>query len=158
MKKQLAIICDLDGTLCNIKHRLHLHPSNRGITTEPYLQDAYDEFNSYLIYDKPYWRIWLLLKLANLFRIKIIFMTARPSKFEFMTHCWIKRYWLTYRLLFLRGGGDNRSDWEVKKDYYDPMDKNYFKIILAIDDRESVCKMWRSLGLRTLKVRNGGIK
>ena len=62
----------------------------------------------------------------------------------------LKASWVGYSFrmdhVFMRSSGDKRPDTQVKADILKFIPKD--KVVLVIDDRPSVCRMWRENGLR----------
>lgn len=57
--------------------------------------------------------------------------------------------------LFMRAEGDFRRDTVVKREIYDNHIKNEYNVLGVFDDRRSVVKMWRELGLTCFDVADG---
>jgi len=129
------IIADLDGTLCDSNHRMHLFREKR-----------YDEFNSRACEDAPIENICNMirsLKNSDPSEVKVIIMTAREEKWRNKTVDWLKRYDIPWDLLHMRPNGDQRSDWQVKEEMFllKHCNKN---IWFAIEDRKECVNMWRN--------------
>ena len=60
-----------------------------------------------------------------------------------------------YSDLFMRADGDYRADSIVKEEIYHDKIEPVYNVLLVLDDRDSVVKMWRSLGLTCLQVAEG---
>ena len=52
----------------------------------------------------------------------------------------------------MRPNQDQRSDVVVKEELFNSHVRGKYNPWLVIDDRPSVCRMWRSLGLKVLQV------
>jgi len=148
-----CIIVDIDGTLSNCDHRLHLivdqsktHPS---IST---FKPDYDWFNKESQFDKPYKDV---LELISHYPHKVILMTGRSDKWAEITNDWLQENNIRYDALFMRTEGDRRSDYKVKKEmYFDHIDRTH-KVDFVLEDRDRVVKMWRDIGLTCLQVKKG---
>ncbi len=143
------VLCDLDGTLCNIDHRLHYVKGEK---------KDWKGFFAELINDTP--RIEVVDKLMKFEGegYEIFFVSARPDNYREQTEIWLSECFKGYRphkTLFMRRENDKRPDTEVKLDLLN----NYFKdktwIHTVIDDRPSVIRMWREQGLNVIDVGNG---
>ena len=68
------------------------------------------------------------------------------------TEDWLLKHEIPYRHLFMRNNGDGREDTVIKSEIADllPLEQ----VAYVIDDRPSVLRMWRGLGLTTLAVGN----
>ena len=58
---------------------------------------------------------------------------------------------INYHQLYMRPAKDVRGDNEVKKEIFQNSIKDKFDILFVVDDRLSVVKMWRSIGLVCLQ-------
>lgn len=55
----------------------------------------------------------------------------------------------------MRPAGDKRRDDIIKAEIFDQHIRGHHNILLVLDDRDSVVKMWRSMGLTCLQVAEG---
>ena len=149
-----TIICDLDGTLCDITHRLrHVEQSPKN----------WDAFFSGVLDDsvnKPVLRV--LSKFRN--TAEIIFCSGRPERCRKDTYLWLYRFacyetvsgfeeFKNYKL-YMRKDGDFRPDHEVKQEILDSsIDKD--RVLFVLDDRQQVVDMWRRNGLTCFQVAEG---
>jgi hypothetical protein len=69
---------------------------------------------------------------------------------------WITKYNLPIDDLFMRSGGDHRKDSVVKEEILLTHILPFYTPILAVDDREAVCEVWRRYNIPVLKVTNPG--
>lgn len=69
---------------------------------------------------------------------------------------WLKRNNVRYEHLFMRNGGDFRDDTIIKQEILDKilLKLPKEKIILAIDDRPKVVRLWQQNGIKVLDVGN----
>jgi uncharacterized HAD superfamily protein len=137
------IICDLDGTLCNCNHRLHL--ANK---------KDWDSFNELCINDKVNADIANIISNLRSEDTFIYLVSGRDNKFRENTIEWLRLNDIWYDKLLMRDAEDHRPDNVVKKDILD----NYIersKVWFVLDDRKSVVDMWRENGLRCLQVQEG---
>lgn len=142
--KQIALIVDLDGTLTDNTHRLHMFNST--------VKD-WKAINERSRYDLP--NLWCqnLINLYSQAGYKIIFLTGRSEEFEDITREWLMRYVspaVDYTLL-MRGKLDTREDFEMKLDIYRSKIEPLYEVEFCIDDRTQVVNMWRALGLTCLQ-------
>lgn len=90
-----------------------------------------------------------------------VFVTGREAALADDTRRWIKDKFFDKGKepqkisLFTRDTGDYRSDAVVKREIYYHRINWSFKVLCVFDDRNSVVKMWRSLGLTCFQVANG---
>lgn len=136
------IICDLDGTLANIDHRLK------------YIQGDspdWDTFYSKCPDDTPNeWCVDLLfaMKMAG---CDIIIVTARRKSTEDETLQWLSKIFMPPlpELVILRDDGNHKPDYILKKRWLETINKK--DVLFVIEDRNSVVNMWREQGLVCLQ-------
>lgn len=93
-----------------------------------------------------------------------IFLAIKDKKFIFSgrkdlcrqeTVDWLLKNGLeSYHDLFMRGTGDERKDYIVKREIYEKYIKGKYNVIGVFDDRLQVCRMWYELGLPLFRVGN----
>ena len=159
-----VVLCDLDGTLCDITHRRHLvvDPANRDwnkffeLTPHDSIREITKE---------------MLLKFKEAGKT-IIFVSARPEKCRADTEAWLDKHFfyngnthspdmyhpsvtsVPYFTLIMRPDADTRDDTIVKKEILDKY-LNLLWIHAVIDDRPKVVRMWKEHGLNVIDVGEG---
>ena len=137
------IVVDLDGTLCNLKHRLHY-----------ILRDKHKDYDSFYnevggdTVNKWCSKIISLMWHSN---FEIYLVSGRPKSCLDKTTLWLDYYRIPYTSLnLLRTTGDHTTDVELKQKW---LDDSGFKdrILFTIDDRQRIVDMWRSNGLTCLQ-------
>lgn len=142
MKK--IIIFDLDGTLADGKHRLHLLP-----TTDQHLPRSWDKFNAAASGDSPIQdNIDLLISLYPKF--KTIILTGRNEIAREATVEWLRVNGIMYDELIMRGYEDARKDVAFKEEVVKKLGID--NILCAFDDLPHVVHNFRSLGITTHQV------
>ena len=146
--KKTAIICDLDGTLCDTSHRLHF-------ITDPKKKKDWDAFYAGMV-DDPI-NIWCdtIVHLASQNGIAILYVTGRPDTYCGVTLNWLRQHDCPINGLYMRKEKDNREDSVVKKEIYETQLKDNYDVLFCLEDRSQVVKMWRSLGLVCLQCQEG---
>ena len=157
------IVCDLDGTLCNIDHRLHFvqvaegapRVANSGDITYP--RKDWDSFFNGIPNDtvnEP------VLELLDKFRsgqqiYEIVFCSGRPERCRADTVDWLGAYvGYSHYELYMRQDGDFRRDDIVKQEILDKhIEKD--RVLFVLDDRDQVVDMWRRNGLTCFQVAEG---
>jgi uncharacterized HAD superfamily protein len=137
-----AIIVDLDGTLCDVEHRVHhvrSKPKNWGA------------FNQAMEHDQPYFWCIELIAAMKARDYKIFFVTGRDENFRTMTEAWLSRHQVVYDELHMRRDGDFREDSEIKEEIYLGKIEKRAQVLFVVDDRRSVVDRWRKLGLTCLQ-------
>jgi predicted kinase len=92
-----------------------------------------------------------------------IFMSGRTDGCRADTEVWLLKHvfgseMITPRLyapLLMRAAGDTRPDSVVKLELFNAHVRDQYNVRLVLDDRASVIKMWRSLGLTVFQVAEG---
>jgi predicted kinase len=129
-----CIIVDLDGTLAHANGKRGYYEWKKvGMDDVDY--DVCEIVNSSVRYGN-----------------KIIFLTGRSNECYQETKEWLEKYIYTDDfLLLMRDSKDFRPSTIVKKELYEKFVKGTFNTIFALDDKEDVCEMWRSLGIKALQ-------
>lgn len=150
------IVCDLDGTLCDIRHRQHLAQAG-----------AWDEFHDGLEQDTPRRGVAALLSACCVHgKPQIVFLTGRPEQYRTRTAVWIETHCdmsegAEYELL-MRGRDVYGSDVTVKQEllerYLDergmPAEERTSRVLI-LDDRDKIVAHFRDLGYEVWQVNEG---
>lgn len=136
-----AIICDLDGTLCDLRGR------------NPYDASTADQ-------DGVNMPVFEILTKFEFQQIYILFVSGRKEQYRqpsltFINHHFSNSSWLNRFQLFMRADDDDRKDSIVKAEIYEKHIKDKYNVKFVLDDRNQVVEMWRSLGLTCLQVAEG---
>ncbi len=145
MKKK-AIIIDLDGTLCDVEHRVH-HVKGP--------QKNWNAFNESLMHDACYEWCFELIHAMKDRGYQILFVTGRSDDCRADTTSWLSKHNVQYDELYMRGLKDFREDSYVKEDLYKDYIEPHYKVLFVVDDRKSVVQRWRELGLTCLQCAPG---
>lgn len=159
------IVCDLDGTLCDMRHRQHLAQCG-----------DWDAFHGMLDRDAPR---EVALKAINLLRNsgdedgnfpQLVFLTGRPEQYRFETEKWLSNEARMYEgddyvALLMRGKHQGGSDTVVKQEaletflrdsYGEGVGADYWMSrVLILDDRDKVVAHFRDLGYEAWQVAEG---
>ncbi len=143
MNKPLVIV-DIDGTIADVRHRLH--------HIQPPRKKTWKAFFEAMDGDTP---IEPMIRQVHELERKhdIIVVTGRPEQYRRRTEKWLKQNGVHYLRLFMRPEGDHRPDYTVKATVLREFKKG--QIVLAIDDRGPVCDMWEKNGIRCIRVDSG---
>lgn len=140
------VVFDIDGTLANPRHRLHL------IQNKP---KRWDEFFSRAEDDLA---IPAGLVVANALHhdgYKIEFWTGRPERIRNLTRTWLGQFvgwWSRDCTLRMRQDGDYRPDHIVKGEFWDSAK---FKPFIIFEDRTRVVEAFREKGAVVYQVTEG---
>ena len=128
-----AIICDLDGTLCQMVDRGPFEGWKCGS----------DEL------DIPVSNILKRFK-----DYEIILLSGRNKAWD-ETIEWLSKHGVYYDSLYMRADTDERSDRIVKKEFYEKYIEGKFNVEFVLDDRNQVVDLWREIGLKCLQTQPG---
>jgi len=148
MEKNIVIV-DIDGTLAMVGDRIK------------YLQQPkkdWDKFYEACYEDKPIPEIIDLVQRLSDAKYEIIYVTGRRESVRKKTLDWFtnKTYlWVKNSDLLMRKDNDYRSDTVIKPELLKEKGVNFKQIAFVLEDRNSVVKMWRELGVKCLQVAEG---
>lgn len=150
--KPYAIICDLDGTLCTIDHRLHY------VRQDDRRKNNWKAFSEGIKDDKL--NEWCAILLQTFYghttaSVDIILCSGRGEESRNATKEWLSRHDVSYNKLLMRRAGDYRKDSIVKEILLDFEILTRYTPYLVIDDRKQVVDMWRRRGLVCLQCAEG---
>jgi hypothetical protein len=154
MKKQDTIIVDLDGTLANVEHRKkYFKRDKKGVPNwNVIMKHAKKDTSNDGVVDIVSGCILNHHGYHNGRDLVVIICTTRPQDYERETWDWLSDNVGFYiGDLHMAKSGEKRPDTVVKKEMLKKIKKNY-NVIMAIDDRLEVCKMYREEGIFTLDV------
>lgn len=137
-----AIICDLDGTLANIEHRLH-HVKGQKKDWDAFFEGISDDTVVGPIAD--------ILDMYAFDETAVLLCSGRPERCRGKTVEWLSRNDVEYTKLYMRPNDDRRPDHIVKSQILDGILADGYEPIFVIDDRPSVVQMWRARGLTCLQ-------
>ena len=151
-----TFIFDIDGTLADVEHRRHFLSGAK---------PAWGPFFDEMINDPPLRDVCLLAELlgdhplVNQGAIKLFLFSGRPETHRKETEEWLlihaRSYFQKAEALLMRGEGDYRSDVIVKREMLRDIQAKGYEVRLVVDDRPSVCDMWRAEGLTVLQHDSG---
>lgn len=136
-RDDIAIICDLDGTLAVLNGR---NPYDASTCENDSLNVA------------PYMTLMAFKEVCP--QLEIFLVSGREDKYRQPTEVWLRKYAIPYNVLYMRPTGDNRKDSIIKKEIFEAhlKDKN---VAFVLDDRNQVVATWRALGLTVFQVADG---
>lgn len=143
------VLCDLDGTLFDITHRLKYAKGE---------EKDWDKFFDAIPYDIVREDTVAMIRKYIADGHKIIFVSARPERCKIASMMKIHQAFgdtRVYETLIMRRDSDKRDDVEVKQQMYDTYFKGKYPIEAVIDDRPKVIRMWRANGVNVIDVGSG---
>lgn len=132
-----AFLIDLDGTCC-------LHTGRSPYATERCLEDKVNQ----PVLD-------VIRALSNDRQWKPIYASGREDKFRDLSLTWLDTHGFPAGPLFMRPTGDFRKDYVIKEEIYRREIEPFYSVQLCLDDRDSVCAHYRSMGLVVFQVAPG---
>ncbi len=139
------VVVDLDGTLANIDHRLHLIKREK---------PDWDGFFKACVDDTPNeWCVELINKMADSDNLWVRIVSARSRVVEKETQQWLLKHLspgADWNLEMLRAEGDYTPDDELKIKWLNESGLKD-RILFVVDDRQRVVDMWRKEGLVCLQ-------
>lgn len=140
-------IFDLDGTLALIEHRRHLVEGG---------QKKWDEFYAACVDDEPNEPVVYMTKLVKIIPGNLVYIfSGRSDAVRPQTEAWLRRHDVWYDKLIMRKEGDFTPDEVLKKQWIDSHVETREHVACIFDDRDKVCRMWRSEGFTCFQVAPG---
>lgn len=139
-----CFVFDIDGTLADLSHRLHL------IQKEP---KDWDAFFDACAADAPIHHMIQLCRTVMSWH-QVVFVSGRAERCRSATEVWLGGFGIL-GLLYMRPDGDHRPDHVLKAELLDRMLADGLKPVMAFDDRNQVVKMWRERGIPCAQVADG---
>lgn len=145
----MIYVFDIDGTLADCSHRLHLikqEPPNWPAFFAACSEDA------------------VIADVASLARVlhgagnNICMVTGRSDECEEATLHWLLENNIPFTCVYMRKKGDHRPDHEVKSELIDQLMEDWRehgKPVAIFEDRKRVVDMYRARGLRVFQVAEG---
>lgn len=140
-----VVIVDLDGTLSDGTHRLHMLP-----TKDLHLTGSWSEFNRAAQHDAPIQDTIDIVNMLWKAGMGVVILTGRSDEVETETILWLDRHKVKYDWMIMRRAEDNRKDTVIKEEVLRAIGLQH--ITCAFDDSPNVIKHFRSLGITTYQV------
>jgi hypothetical protein len=151
MGKKDCYIFDIDGTLADCTERRKI--------ASAWPKFNFDVFNNpkLVAKDKENKNVAMLCRyLAHSKKSKIILVSGRREELREVTEQWLCQKGLfLYEKLFMRKAKDYRPDTIIKMEIYKEHIEPFYNVVLAVDDRDRLVKMWRDLNIECWQVANG---
>ena len=157
--KKPAVIFDIDGTLANCDHRLHLLPKGKKDVSK-----QWDRFFEAMDKDGLNEDVYALYMAVNnyvfpskddFYSYEKIIITGRPIRYCSKTFEWLRVHNIYPEEIYFRENEDHRGDHIIKKEFYEKHIKDRYDVKFVVEDRQRVVDMWRSLGLTCLQCAKG---
>lgn len=146
-------IFDLDGTLANCEHRVHLLDEK----DDP---DRWRKFYADCCWDQPINPVIKVMDKLNMFA-DVQIWTGRSDEVREKTISWLVEHtgFMQHDIknaLVMRQAGDHRPDHELKREWLDQLSVyDRKRISVVFEDRDRVVAMWREAGVPCFQVAPG---
>lgn len=134
-----VVICDIDGTIADIAHRLH-HVKE----TE---KKDWKAFYAGIMLDRVRHEVQARLQEHILGGRTVVFVSGRPDRYKTDTLDWLSWTKIPHFTVLMRRSDDHRPDEEVKHEIVLQHFPDLSVIHSVLDDRPRVIRMWLELGL-----------
>ena len=133
-----CFIFDLDGTICDVRHR------RQYVATKPRNWDAW---NRGLVNDVPHPAVKIVYQaLRQQYEYDMIVVSGRSDDYKEQTIKWLTDNEIFYDEIYMRKYKDHRDDAVVKGEIADEILKTH-RILGVFDDRKRVVDMWAKRGI-----------
>ena len=142
----MNIIIDLDGTLCDNKHREHL------------IKQAKPDWDAYFLAcgaDTPMRPTISAAQFWAHAGQRIIILSGRGEIARAHTENWLALYRVPYNELLMRPIGDFTPDEQLKWQWAVELGLTPANTFVVLDDRDKVVRMWREGGFTCWQVAPG---
>ena len=137
-----GIVFDMDGTLSDIRQWRHL------VAPGQKFRD-FDTFHRSSFFSPPNEEVLQMAHDAQEAGLAIVIVTARSEPYREVTELWLKNHDVDFDNIYMRAEGDNRKDYDVKREILADILEDY-DIVHAVDDNPAVNRMWfQSAGILT---------
>ncbi len=138
----IAVLSDMDGTLALLGER------------NPYdASTCEDDAVNAIVHDSVL--ASLRPSLPETEQRTLIIVSGREDTYRQQTINWLNYHDVPWSHLFMRKAGDSRKDSVVKREIYENEIAGKYNVFCAWDDRDSVVRLWRSLGITCFQVADG---
>lgn len=144
-------LCDIDGTVANNKHRIHLLENKE-----------YDAYYALTLQDTPIANVINTVQSLRFdagISTNVWFFSGRKETCKEDTLAWLRKYmgwWVPEEELMMRRYNDFRDDVDVKQEMLDNMlEIDRKRLVGVFDDRQRVVDMWRRNGITCFQVAPG---
>lgn len=140
------IVIDLDGTLCDNTHRLHV------LSRQP---RNWDLFHSMLDKDSPKPAVACVVRSMRGYGFRAALCTGRPERYRDDTMNWLQRHAVDWDRLLMRPDGNKESDDIVKPALVAEAGIVLGNTLFIMEDRDKMVRCWRLLGFTCFQVQEG---
>jgi hypothetical protein len=153
--KEWAIV-DLDGTLCDTRHRIHFAEEARRAKTPEERNRAWDNFHRRCAEDHPVEGVASLVRAWYGVGHGVVYLTGRTEPWRETTWTWLRAHKLPTldAPLYMRAVGDGAHSTEYKMESYLRILETMpgMRVAFVLEDSDRLVTMWRKLGVCCLHV------
>ena len=136
----------MDGTLADVSGiRHHVVPTPE----RPWKN--FDAFHSESVNCPPNQWVVDMARDCDRDGLAVVIVTARRARWRHHTAWWLALHGVPSEAMFMRHDHDGRKDALVKRDILTRLQRSWTPV-LAVDDNPSVLNLWKSAGIRTIRV------
>ena len=153
-----VIICDVDGTIADVRHRLHYIQNEDGSKKA---KPDWDAFHAACVDDTPFRDVIRVVDTLRMGtcgcgygRLDLYFLSGRNDVVREQTEGWLEDVgdFGNYAGLLMRKAGDRRPDMQIKLEMMRELGFTPNDVLCIFDDRQCVVDMWRANGYRVMQV------
>lgn len=137
-----AVIFDMDGTLVDVRGVRHY------VTGE---HRDFDSFHRASSFCPPNPKVAALAHSVHEQGMAVVVVTARKHCYRDLSVGWLHKYGVPFDAVFTRPAGDDRPDYQVKRDIQAAV-RERFNVLAAVDDNPQVLALWDEVGIRAVVV------
>lgn len=152
MPKKPAVIMDLDGTICDNRHRQHfIKQIPQDWTLYDKFTKDWEQFDAHMYEDAVYPSI--LAVIADCYKngIKVLFVTGRRATLQNVraTNKWIvNNIRMNHPIVHFRDVNDFRDATLVKRDIYIKEIRRKYDVQQVFDDEKRILNMYAEFGIK----------
>lgn len=138
--KKTCYIFDLEGTLTDNSHRMHLA-----------LNKQWPEYSEQLRNDPPRIEIVTIYRSLQALGFHCVISTGLSRKYVALAHSWLKRFGITPDQLLMRPEENYQASPDVKRHHLESLRKNH-TVLAVFEDREKNIVMYKQEGIPCLVI------
>lgn len=131
-----AVLFDMDGTLCDVR-------GIRGLLNGP---GSFHAFHNASVDCPPNLEVVDAARREHAEGRAVLIVTARQARYRNLTAMWLALHDVPSEAMWMRGVGDYRPDYEVKRDILTRIRVRY-RPVAAWDDNPAIVRLWREEGI-----------
>jgi hypothetical protein len=147
--RRIVVIVDIDGTLSDCSHRVHLAQAAQ-----------WDEFHALAPDDLPKGETVEVVKAMQAQGYVVLGLTGRSDRYAAMTASWMMKHEIPLDYFFMRPNGNRAKDCDLKPkmlvDIFGNEENVREKVLVVLEDRDRVVEAFRGMGLKCWQVQAGG--